>query len=498
MPLAFAAHLRSDPPDVPDTILSDWRTSPPWLAGSACELAARIRSGALTSEAAVAACLARIAAVNPSLNAVVQLRADAALDEARAADRAMADGGKAGALHGVPITVKDSFDTAGTVSTGGTLGRRTFVPTADATIVARLKAAGAIVLGKTNTPELTLAYEADNLVYGRTCNPYDLSRGTGGSSGGSAAIVAACGSPLDVGSDTAGSIRFPAHCCGVAGLKPTSGRVPRTGHIIGPGGLQQWLTTIGPIARRVEDLELALGIIAGPDDGDPHIVPVPLRASASVDLRGLHAALFVDTALAPATPDVREAVMRAAHALGAAGVEVEQATLPAFERPFEFFPQLFGADGAAGLEGFLAFLGTREVSPQVQGAISLMRPHAMSSAALGDLMLAIDLWRAQALAFMRRYDLIVCPAAADVAPRPVTDWNDPAVSWNAGIFPYLVPFNFIGAPSVVVRAGATPSGLPIGVQCVAPPWREDVALRAASHIEAALGGWQPPQGPRQA
>ena len=441
----------------------------------------------------MAAHLARIADVNPRINAVVQLRAEAALADARASDRARASGGSLGPLHGVPITVKDSFDTEGLVSTGGTLGRKGFVPTSDATIVKRLKAAGAIVLGKTNTPELTLAYEANNLIYGMTRNPYDLSRGTGGSSGGAAAIVAAWGSPLDVGSDTAGSIRFPAHCCGVAGLKPTSGRVPRTGHIIGPGGLQQWLTTIGPIARRVADLELALGIMSGPDEVDPHIVPVPLRASRDVDLRGVRAALFVDTALAKATPDVRDAVTRAAAALTRAGVVVEPATPPEFERPFAFFPQLFGADGAAGLEGFLAFLGTREVSPQVKGALSLMRPYAMSSAALGDLMLAIDQWRTQALAFMQRYDLIICPAAADVAPLPVADWNDPAVSWNAGIFPYLVPFNFTGAPSVVVRAGASPAGLPIGVQCVARPWREDVALRAAAEIEAALGGWQPPK-----
>lgn len=465
---------------------------PHWLQSSATELARRIRDGALTSEAVVTACLERIAAVNPAINAVVQRRDDAALADARAADRALTDGRPAGPLHGVPMTIKDSFDTAGLVSTGGTLGRSHTVPTADATIVRRLKAAGAIVLGKTNTPELTLAYEANNLIYGMTRNPYDLSRGTGGSSGGSAAIVAAWGSPLDVGSDTAGSIRFPAHCCGVAGLKPTSGRVPRTGHIIGPGGLQQWLTAIGPIARRVEDLELALGIIAGPDDVDPHIVPVPLGRAADVELRGLRAALFVDTALASATPDVRDAVTRAAQALARAGVEVDQATLPAFERPFAFFPQLFGADGAAGLEGFLAFLGTREVSPEVQGAIRLMRPQLMSSAALGDLMIEIDRWRTEALAFARHYDLIVCPAAADVAPLPVTDWNDPAVSWNAGIFPYLVPFNFTGAPSVVVRAGSGRSGLPIGVQCVAQPWRENVALRAASEVEAALGGWQSP------
>jgi amidase len=138
------------------------------------------------------------------------------------------------------------------------------------------------------------------------------------------------------------------------------------------------------------------------------------------------------------------------------------------------------------------------VSPHVEGALRLMRPYAMSTAALEDLLLAIDQWRSEALAFSRRYDLIVCPAAADGAPLPVTDWNDPAVSWHTGIFPYLVPFNFTGAPSVVVRAGQTPAGLPIGVQCVAQPWREHVALRAAAEVEASLGGWQPSPLPRLA
>ncbi len=333
-------------------------SAPPWLRSSARQLAADIRAGAVSSEAVVSACLMQIAHVNPALGAVVQQRAEAALDEARGADRRCAAGEVVGPLHGVPITVKDSFDTASLVSTGGTIGRRNFIPAADATVVSRLKVAGAIVLGKTNTPELTLAYEADNLIYGRTCNPYALSRGTGGSSGGAAAIVAACGSPLDLGSDTAGSIRFPAHCCGVAGLKPTSGRVPRTGHIIGAGGLQQWLTTIGPIARYVEDLELALAIIAGPDGADPHIAPVPLRPAALVELRGLKAAVFVHTSLARATSEVDDAVTRAAQSLASAGVEIEPAMLPDFDKPFAFFPQVFGADGAAGLERFLADLGS--------------------------------------------------------------------------------------------------------------------------------------------
>ena len=222
--------------------------------------------------------LRRIDEVNPKLNAVVQLASERAMDEARAADAALARGESLGPLHGVPITIKDSHDTEGIVSTGGTMGRKDFVPEADATAVARMRAAGAIVLGKTNTPELTLSFETNNLVYGQTNNPYDVGRTPGGSSGGAGAIIAAGGSAMDLGTDTGGSIRVPSAFCGLAGLKPTSGRVPRTGHIVpwGLGGLDS-LTTIGPMARFVEDLWLAFPIIAGPDGIDPFIHPVSSR-----------------------------------------------------------------------------------------------------------------------------------------------------------------------------------------------------------------------------
>src|SRR5262245_45255957 len=197
-------------------------------------LAAALRKGRLSSEAVTRAHLDRIAAVNPALNAVVRLRGDDALAEARAADGVPRE--RRGPLHGVPLTIKDSLDTAGIVTTAGTKGRAAFVPAEDATVVKRLRAAGAIVMGKTNTPDLTVGYETTNREYGRTSNPYDPERTSGGSSGGAAAIVASGGSPLEVGTDTGGSIRLPAHFCGVAGLKPTVGRVPRTGHIIDYAG----------------------------------------------------------------------------------------------------------------------------------------------------------------------------------------------------------------------------------------------------------------------
>src|SRR5499425_1496469 len=219
---------------------------------SATAIAQAIREKRVSATEVVEAHLQRIEAVNPTLNAVVHTIGPRARLEPLATDQALARGELRGPLNGVPMTIKDSLDTAGVISTGGTKGRAALVPQQDATVVARLRAAGAILLGKTNTPELTLSGETDNLIYGRTKNPYDMSRTPGGSSGGDGAILASGGSALDIGSDTGGSIRLPAHFCGLAGIKPTSGRVPRTGHIIPyASGAADPFQQLGPMARKV-------------------------------------------------------------------------------------------------------------------------------------------------------------------------------------------------------------------------------------------------------
>src|SRR5882757_8925281 len=264
------------------------------ITKSATELASAIRSKKLSSRAIVEAHLEQIAKVNPKLNAIVQLTADSARKEADAADAALARGEIMGPLHGVPITIKDTLETAGVICTGGTKGRANFVPKADATAVARLRAAGGIILGKTNVPELAGAAETDNLVYGRTNNPYDLTRTPGGSSGGEAAIIAACGSPLGLGTDAGGSIRIPAHFCGLAAIKPTSGRVPRTGQFPQPMGARAPVFHVSLLARRVDDLALALPLISGPDFRDNSIVGVPLMDFKAVPLSGLKLAFFED------------------------------------------------------------------------------------------------------------------------------------------------------------------------------------------------------------
>src|SRR2546423_7212884 len=255
------------------------------IYSSATELARAIRDKQVSSEEVVGAHLARIEEVNPKLNAVVHLTADAARVRAREADAALARGEVWGPLHGVPVSIKDAFETEGVVSAGGTKGRAQYVPREDAVGVARYKSAGAVVLGKTTVPEISLAFESDNLVYGRTKNPYDLTRTPGGSSGGEAAAISSGMSPLGLGSDAGGSIRLPAHFCGIAGIKPTSGRTARTGHFPPMGGLLDSIWQIGPLARRVEDLWLALPLLCGNDWRDPTLPPAPLRDPSDVDVK---------------------------------------------------------------------------------------------------------------------------------------------------------------------------------------------------------------------
>jgi amidase len=451
-------------------------------AASAGAIARAIRAKQISAREAVTACLARIACVNPSLNAVVALRADEALRDAEAADAALARGDGVGPLHGVPVTIKDSFDTAGLVTTWGTPGRKGFVPDADATAVARLRAAGAIVLGKTNTPEFTLGFETVNPVYGRTNNPHDLSRTPGGSSGGAAAIIAAGGVPLDLGSDTGGSIRVPAHFCGIAGIRPTVGRVSRAGHAIGPGTAIDALTTIGPLARRVADLVLALRLLVGPDRRDPFLAPVPLGDPAAVALAGLRVALFTDNGIICADAPVANTVRAAASVLAEAGAHVAEYRPPTVARTEPLFMNVILIDAGAGIRLLLERAGTRVEDSSLAGFAEL------AALPIERRVRVIDEWdrfRTDLLAETRDFDLLVCPVNAHVALR------HGEADAKIRAFSHTMTWNLAGWPGAVVRAGTSPEGLPIGVQLVAPPWREDVALAAAAHIEHALGGWQP-------
>lgn len=448
---------------------------------SATTLAGKIRGKQISSEELVKACIYRIEEVNPKLNAVVRIVRDRALIEAREADKAIAGGNIKGPLHGIPITIKDSLDTVEVITTGGTKGRISFLPNQDATVVARLRRAGAILIGKTNTPELTLSYETDNQIYGRTNNPYDFSRTSGGSSGGAAAIIASGGSPLDIGSDTAGSIRVPSHFCGIAGIKPTSGRVPRTGHIIPYGmGALDGLTTLGPIARYVEDLILALPIICGIDWRDPAIIPIPLGKPDMVNLKLLHAAFFIDNGIKSPEPAIAEVVRKTAKVISDAVLDVEEDCPPAIGQTWEIWRELWTADGRVWQQRLLQKAGTIEKLESPEN--SKVMPTVDFFAFLEKL----DGFRSDMLAFFEKYDVLICPTNAYPAlPHGTSKDNMPA-------FSYTMTYNLTGWPVAVVRAGTSPEGLPIGIQVVARPWREDVALTVAKYIESALGGWKKP------
>jgi len=453
---------------------------------SASALARALRARELCARELVEACLARIDEVNPRINAVVQRVDERALDEADECDRLAARGRFRGALHGVPITVKDSFDTAAIVSTGGTLGRRDHVPRQDAPVVARLRAAGAVLLGKTNTPELTLSGETNNLIYGRSLNPFDLARSPGGSSGASAAIIACGGSALELGSDTGGSIREPAHLCGIAGIKPTSGRTPRSGHIVPFGGVTDALTQVGPMARYVEDLALALPLICGPDGRDPMVVPVALGDPAAVELSALRVAWYADNGIVAPDPEIRRVVAAAAEALRAEVAVLEQRLLPGMRELVDLTTELRESTNAGVILRLLERYGTTEPGPELQGYLT--QKSIAARACVDPLLLeAIDAARSRALAFFENYDAILCPPSHALARPHGASRDDGFDDWS-----YMTIHNLLGWPGVSVRAGTSAGGLPVGVQVVAAPWREDRALALAARIESLMGGFQRP------
>jgi amidase len=451
---------------------------------SARALAEAIRDKKVSSLEVVTACIARIQAVNPSLNAVVQTTFEQAIDQAQQADADLSRGVIQGPLHGVPMTIKDSLDTAGVITTAGTKGRANYIPDEDATVVARLRAAGAILVGKTNTPELTLAALTDNYVYGRTNNPYDLARTPGGSSGGAAAIIATGGIPFDIGSDTGGSIRLPSHCCGIAGIKPTAGRVPRTGHIISyDSGFLEPLTHIGPLARYVQDLVHILSIISGADWNDPAVAPVPLGDPMDVPLQQLRVAYYSDNGISAPTGDTKQAIEHAVDVLSADQITLVEDRPPDIEQALTLFDSLNLADGGESFHEILRRSGTElgEIHPSLDW---MEAGQLLPTLEFADLIAEWNLYRSRMLAFLKGYDAILCPVSASPAPR-----HEDAVGLD---YSYTCAFNLTGWPSAVVRSGTSTAGLPIGVQIVAPPWREDIALALAEQIEKGLGGWQPP------
>jgi len=480
--------------------MREWRTltlSEELATKSATELAALIRSRVVSPVEVLEAHLRRIERLNPQLNAIVTLAPDA-LDRARAAESALTTGGEIGTLHGVPLTVKDTIETEGVRTTSGSRLLTEHIPVRDAAVVARLKSAGAIVCGKTNTPEMAAYYECDNPVFKRTNNPYDLSRTSGGSSGGEAAAIAACLSPGGIGSDLAGSIRLPAHFCGIAGLKPTMGRVSMDGHIPAATGPLSLGACIGPMARSVADLSLLFGVMA---DAAPSEIS---GQDASLDrdtagLQGLRVAWYTDDGVAPVTRETRDAVVAAAKAFSDRGLEVDEAKPPGVADGFRLWIELFARAVTAQLREF--YRGKEDqAGPQVAAMLGKfdqrtdLNDRVSEAEKLAGAVVERERLREELLRWMKTRPLILTPVGSTPAfehgARRVEVSGESISVWRA--FSYSQTFNVFGLPSVSVPTGRSAKGLPIGVQIVGRPFAERTVLAAAEILEQSLGGWQRP------
>lgn len=463
----------------------------PIISKSATELVKLIRDKKLSSVEVTTAFLNRIRQVNPKINAVVQLDEEAALNTAKQADKLLQSKGKenVGPLHGLPITIKDFIDVKGYHVTYGSKMYDNYKVERDGGCVKKLRDAGVVIMGLTNAPELGNAYESDNLIYGKTNNPYDYSKSSGGSSGGAAAILAAAGSPFDLGSDGGGSIRLPSHYCGIAGHKPTQGLVSLDGVSI-PFFGAGWVSpfgTLGPMARYVEDLILTLPVIAGLDDYDRHVSPVPIQDPNSVDVRKLKVAYYTDDGVSTPTKDIQDVVKKVAQYFKSIGAEVVEDRPEGTERTFALHWEIFFLFGDGGR-------CAKESLPLPDNQLSALRKQFDQQATdfkidmyeLNSRLKEIAILRAKAYQFLKKYDLIICPPCATTAKphgRCLTEVKD---------FSYTMLYNNTGQPGTVVRCGTSQSGLPIGVQLVSNLWRDHVSLAAARAVEKEFGGWQLP------
>jgi len=461
---------------------------------SAFSMAEQIRAKKLSPVELVDAHLTQIECLNPKLNAFVQVDVRGARRQARVAEAAAMRGEIFGPLHGVPLSIKSSIDVAGMRCESGSKLRQGHVAGRDAPLVARLRQAGAIILGVTNTPELLMAWETDNLLYGRTNNPWDLSRTPGGSSGGEAAAIASGCSAGGVGSDGGGSIRVPAHFSGICGLKPTPGRIPAAGHFPSSEGPFARIGVVGPMARTVTDLKVLFEVMQGPDDGDTCAAPVPVRWPSEDRLKKLRIGYFEDDGRTPVTPETRTAVRTAAEALRRAGLQVEPFRPEGLEQSRQLWWKFFGVAGgmmlAPEIRGHEA-----EISPllkQFSGWVAKEPVHSGES--LLHAWIQRDQVRAQVLGQMREYPILLCPVASVPAFRhgerswqidgKTVDYLD---AWS-----YTEWFNLLGAPAAVVSAGLSAEGLPIGVQIAGRPWEEESVLAVAAALEAQCGPWRKP------
>jgi Asp-tRNA(Asn)/Glu-tRNA(Gln) amidotransferase A subunit family amidase len=461
---------------------------------SAMEIARRIRAQSISLVEVVEAHLAKIERLNPILNAFVHVDQERVRREARAAESAVAGGKILGSLHGVPVSIKSSFEVAGMRCESGTRLRGDFIATQDAPLIARLRNAGAIVLGVTNTPELLMAWETDNLLYGRTNSPWDLERTPGGSSGGEAAAIASGMSAGGVGSDGGGSIRVPAHFTGICGLKPTPGRIPATGHYPASGGPFALIGVVGPMARSVDDLKMLFEVMQGPDDGDACAAPVPLRWPSEDEIKKLRIGYFEDDGRTPVTAETRAAVRIAAHALQHTGFQVEPFRPEGLEEARLLWKKFFVKAGGMLIDPM--FKGREhDVSPILDQFLDWSaEEQALTGESLLGAWIRRDALRAEFLKQMSEFPILLCPAAAIPAFRHgERSWEiDGKTVEYLDAWSYTEWFNLLGNPAAVVAVSHSSEGLPIGVQIVGRPWQEEQVLAVAAMVEKECMEWRVP------
>ncbi|HKW64488.1 MAG TPA: amidase [Candidatus Acidoferrum sp.] len=455
------------------------------------EIAASIRSKKLSPAELVESHLSRIESLQPKLNAFVHLDADAARAQARATEVAVLRNVPPGPLHGVPVTVKSCVDVSGLPCPAGSLLRKDYLPRADAPLVARLKAAGAILLGNTNTPEFLMAYETNNLVTGKTSNPWNLAYSSGGSSGGEAAAIAAGCSIGGVGSDGGGSIRVPAHFCGICGLKPTPGRIPTTGHFPSGAGAFGWIGVVGPMARTIADVRTLFEVMAGSDAGDAHSAPVPFRSYSEKELRCKRIGILQSSALGNATPETCAVVDRAAKLLSDCGFSIEPFELTGLDRALELWWFFFGHVIAHLLNTNLAGHES-QLSPMLREYLSnATSPDPITLDSFIQACAERDLLREKILRQMDRVPILLSPVSSAPAFRHGEGNYNPGTGYR-DTMRFSQWLNLAGFPGASVPIGLSNKGLPIGVQIIGRPYDDELVLSVAESLEYSRGPWQPP------
>lgn len=476
---------------------------------SATELTAALRQKQLSSRELLDAYLHRIEQHNPALNAVVTLDTERAQEAAEAADAAIARGETTGPLHGLPLTIKDCLATAGLRTTAGSADLADYIPEVDAVAVARLRAAGAIIFGKTNLPEYAGDLQTYNPLFGTTNNPWDVARTPGGSSGGSAAAIAAGLSALELGSDIGGSLRIPAHFCGIYTLKPTYGIVPLQGHIPPPPGVMAEVDVCvaGPLARSAADLDLALSIIAGPDAEQGVAWRLQLPPPRAESLKGYRIAAWLDDPYCAVDADILVLYERLIADLRAAGAQIdESARPPALAAGHDIAQRLIqGAmsawppdDQFQTLLDRAADAAADDQSPPVRWARNITQRTRDYTRVRSERLQLKAAWAA----FFRDYDALLCPVMSTVAfphdQDPNVDARTIVVNGITRAYgdqlSWLQAIGVAHLPVVVAPVGLTPAGLPAGIQIVAPHLEDRTAIDVARRMAEVSGGFQAPPG----